>query len=202
MDDIVGQILEVNGERKKISKILWDEGTIKARVKKLAEQIANHYKPLLNQEPDRDLVLIGVLNGAIPLLWDLSKELAKHLPISRVRYDTLAISSYREGTNSGELRIEKDLKNTISGDFALIIEDIIDTGYSAEYFTQLLKHKKAHDVQICTLIIKAAGNTHKINPAFVGFKLGEDSFIIGYGLDWANMGRTLSCVASLEDVEE
>jgi len=202
MDDVVGQVLEIDGETKRISKILWDEQTIKARVKKLAKKIANHYKPLLDQEPSRDLVLIGVLNGAIPLLWDLSKELARYLPIGRIRYDTLAISSYGEGTNSGELRIEKDLKNTISGDFALIIEDIIDTGYSAEYFTQLLKHKKAHDVQICTLIIKAAGNIYKINPAFVGFELEENSFIIGYGLDWANMGRTLSCVASLEDVEE
>ena len=198
--NIIGEILEVNGIKKRVAGILWDEAEIRLRVKELAKKIAGDYRPILKQYPDKNLVLVGILNGVVPFLADLLRELSKYLPVDRLRYDTLAISSYGQGTNPGELKIEKDLKNPISGDIVLIVEDIIDTGYTAVYFKQLLIHKGAFDVRICTLLIKVARKEHEIEPDYIGFELRENLFVVGYGLDWADLCRFLTSIAYLEDL--
>jgi len=199
--NIVGKILEVDGKEKKIAGILWNETEIMLRVKDLAKEIATDYKPLLEQYPNKNLVLVGILNGVIPFLADLLRELSRHLPVDRLRYDTLAISSYGRGTSPTELRVEKDLKNPIAGDFSLIIEDIIDTGYTAVYFKQLLVHKGAFDVRICSLLIKVTPEGHEVEPDYIGFGLEKDLFVVGYGLDWADLCRFLSFIAYLEDFD-
>lgn len=192
------QTLTVGGLTKKVIP-LWQEGEIKARVSGLAREIADDYLVLLKQEQQRDLVLVGVLNGAVPFLADLARELTELLPAGRMRYDTLAISSYGRGTTHGELRIEKDLKDPVRGHFVLIVEDIIDSGYTFAYLEQLFEYKKAHNVKICTLIDKISRREKECQPDFVGFKLKEDLFVVGYGLDWDTKGRTLSFIARLED---
>jgi len=202
MRDIVGQILEVNGEKKRVSHILWDEQTIKRNVKRVAKEIAAKYGPLLEEEPSRDLVLVGILNGAIPFLDALSQELSRHLPFDRVRYDTLGISSYDETTVSGELKITKDLKDPIGGNYVIAIDDIIHTGYTSRYFVQLFKHKGAFSIEVCALVHRAIHTRQGLMPDYVAVHLTKDEFIIGYGLDWAKMGRILPCIAAIEDVKE
>ncbi|HHE65639.1 MAG TPA: hypoxanthine phosphoribosyltransferase [Bacteroidetes bacterium] len=199
--NIIGEILEVDGIKKRIGGILWNGEEIRIRVKELAREIADDYGVLLEQYPDKNLVLVGILNGVVPFLADLLKELSKHLPIDRLRYDTLAISSYGRGTSPTELRVEKDLKNPIAGDIALIVEDIIDTGYTAVYFKQLLVHKGAFDVRICSLLIKATQEEHEVDPDYIGFKLKRNLFVVGYGLDWADLCRFLTSIAYLEDID-
>jgi hypoxanthine phosphoribosyltransferase len=199
MKDVVGRTLSVNGEQRSIAKVLWSEEKIRQGVHSLAQLIAEHYEPLLEKEPNRNLVLVVILNGAIPFATDLLRELSKLLPPDRLRYDTLAISSYGRGTKSSELRIEKDLKNPVANDFVVIVEDIIDTGYTAKYFRQLLLHKGAFDVKVCTLVFKTARIEHEVDPDFKIFDLEENLFIVGYGLDWADMCRSLPFIVALSN---
>jgi len=199
--DIIGEILEVDGMKKRIGGVLWNEAEIRARVKELAQEIANDYRPLLEQYPDKNLVLVGILNGVVPFLADLLKELSKHLPVDRLRYDTLAISSYGRGTSPTELRVEKDLKNPIEDFDVLVVEDIIDTGYTYSYLNQLCEYKGAKSRRGATLINKGARRKYDVvNLSFVGFEIKEDDFVIGWGLDADEQGRQLPFIAVIEDV--
>lgn len=198
---LVGEVLQVRDERKRVAGILWTEEKIQKRIKEIARDIEKHYFSILQHSPDANLVLVGILNGVIPFMGDLIKELSRLLPPDRLRYDTLAISSYGVGTSPGELRVEKDLKNPIAGDHVLIVEDIIDTGYTAKYFKQLLIHKGALSVLICALAMKDLGQEHEVIPDFLGFTIDKDLFIVGYGLDWADLWRFPTSVAYLEDIK-
>ncbi|TRZ81514.1 hypoxanthine phosphoribosyltransferase [bacterium] len=187
--------------KKRIGGVLWNEAEIRARVKELAQEIANDYRPLLEQYPDKNLVLVGILNGVVPFLADLLKELSKHLPVDRLRYDTLAISSYGRGTSPTELRVEKDLKNPIEDFDVLVVEDIIDTGYTYSYLNQLCEYKGAKSRRGATLINKGARRKYDVvNLSFVGFEIKEDDFVIGWGLDADEQGRQLPFIAVIEDV--
>ncbi len=192
--------ITVNNRVKRIAKILWTEEEISRKVQQVARKIGEYYRPLLQENPEAMLVLVGVLNGAIPFLSDLLKELARFLSPQRIRYDTIAISSYGLKTAHGELKIEKDLKDPVAGDFVLVVEDIIDSGYTASYLEQLFQYKRAKDVKICTLILKTTGGKSNI-ANFWGVELTINAFVVGYGLDWAGHGRTLPYIAQLEDVE-
>ncbi len=192
--------ITVNNRVKRIAKILWTEEEISRKVQQVARKIGEYYRPLLQENPEATLVLVGVLNGAIPFLSDLLKELARFLSPQRIRYDTIAISSYGLKTAHGELKIEKDLKDPVAGDFVLVVEDIIDSGYTASYLEQLFQYKRAKDVKICTLILKTTGGKSNI-ANFWGVELTINAFVVGYGLDWAGHGRTLPYIAQLEDVE-
>lgn len=202
MDLFVGTSIIVGKQKRKVAGLLYSHQLIRRKVEEIAQEIANCYDSVLTQDQEKDLVLIGILNGAIPFLADLQRELSQLLPAQRVRYDSLAISSYRRGTHPGELRIEKDLKNPISGSYGLIVEDVIDTGYTATYFKQLLIHKGALDVRICALVWKTARQEHEIEPDFSCFQLDKDLFIVGYGLDWGDKCRTLPSVYYLGKAEE
>jgi len=200
--ELVGSVLTVKGEKKRIAGMLWDRSVIQARVKILAKEIADRYKPILARNPEDKLLLVGVLNGVIPFFGDLLRELALFLPPDQFRYDTIAISSYGKGTVSGELQILKDLKDPVNGDHVLIVEDIIDLGHTFEFLKAALNSKKPSSVKVCALINKVARRViDSLAIDFVGFTLKEDQFVIGYGLDWAGLGRTYPGIFRLEAVK-
>lgn len=166
-------------------KILIDEAKIQNKVLELAGQIKADY----NNKP---LVVIGVLNGAVIFLSDLVRKLDMDLEIG-----FMDISSYREGTTSGELVLNKDINYNINGKDVLIVEDIIDTGKTIKYLCEYLSAKGANSIKICACLSKPARRETEVNIDYLGFEI-EDKFVIGYGLDYAEKYRNLPYIGYLE----
>src|SRR5687767_4824234 len=168
-------------------KVLVDAETIQRRVAELAQQINADY-----QSTDR-LICVGVLKGSVFFLVDLLKQL--HIPVA---VDFLQTSSYGAGTSPGEVRIRKDLDLSIRGKDVLLIEDIVDTGYTLRTVLDLLRFRKARSVRLCALLDKASARAVEVPIDYCGFQI-EDQFVVGYGLDYDEQYRNLPYVGYLEN---
>ena len=160
-------------------KILISEEQIQKRIKELGAQITKDYE-------DKKLLLVGILNGCVYFMTDLSREIDKLLQI-----DFMVVSSYGSSTStSGVVKIIKDLNRSIEGFDVLIIEDIVDTGLTLSYIKEVLEARKPNSVKICTLVNKIGRRKVDIDVDYVGFEI-PDEFIIGYGMDYAEKYRNL-----------
>jgi hypoxanthine phosphoribosyltransferase len=158
---------------------------LQARIAELAAQIDADYA-------GRELILVGVLKGAVMVMADLAR--AMHLPVSM---DWMAISSYGSGTtSSGVVRILKDLDADISGTHVLVVEDIADSGLTLSYLVHNLQSRDPASVQVCVLLRKRAAAQMSVDVAYTGFEI-EDKFVIGYGLDYAERYRNLPFIGTL-----
>ena len=168
-----------------IEKVIVNEEQLQNRLKEIARQIENDYK-------DQDLLLIGVLKGAVMVMADLTRHINRHVEI-----DWMAVSSYGSGTkSSGVVRILKDLDRDITGKNVLIIEDIVDTGLTLDWLSQNLKSRGAGSVEIVTVLRKPDAAIVKVDVRYVGFDIPKD-FVIGYGLDFNEKYRNLPFIAVL-----
>ena len=168
-----------------IEKVIVNEEQLQSRLKEIARQIENDYK-------DQDLLLIGVLKGAVMVMADLTRHINRHLEI-----DWMAVSSYGSGTkSSGVVRILKDLDRDITGRNVLIIEDIVGTGLTLDWLSQNLKSRGAGSVEIMTVLRKPDAAIVKVDVRYVGFDIPKD-FVIGYGLDFNEKYRNLPFIAVL-----
>ncbi|MEY3168679.1 MAG: hypothetical protein RLY44_659, partial [Actinomycetota bacterium] len=168
-----------------IEKVIVNEEQLQNRLKEIARQIENDYK-------DQDLLLIGVLKGAVMVMADLTRHINRHVEI-----DWMAVSSYGSGTkSSGVVRILKDLDRDITGRNVLIIEDIVDTGLTLDWLSQNLKSRGAGSVEIMTVLRKPDAAIVKVDVRYVGFDIPKD-FVIGYGLDFNEKYRNLPFIAVL-----
>jgi hypoxanthine phosphoribosyltransferase len=185
-----------NGEEtKRISKVLFSENDIQTRIQELGKEIANSYDAILCE--NHELVLVIILNGAFPFGEALKKELVRHLGYGRVLYDFMSISSYH-GDIPGDLRLLADLKNSVRGKHVLITEDIVDKGHTLAFIEALLTIKQPASIRSCSLIDKnGAREVDNIEVDFTGFAL-QEGFVIGFGLDWNNIGRDLPYIVCLE----
>jgi hypoxanthine phosphoribosyltransferase len=157
------------------------------RVVELAAQIDADYA-------DRELLLIGVLKGAVMVMADLAR--AMHLP---VQMDWMAISSYGSGTkSSGVVRILKDLDTDISGRHVLVIEDIVDSGLTLSWLIGNLRSRDPASVNVCVLLRKPTAARMNVEVAYTGFEI-DDSFVVGYGLDYAERYRNLPFIGTLAE---
>jgi hypoxanthine phosphoribosyltransferase len=139
-----------------------------------------------------DLLLVGVLKGAVMVMADLARSLQRH-----VEMDWMAISSYGSGTtSSGVVRILKDLDTDISGRHVLVVEDIIDTGLTLSWLIANLRSRGPESVEICTLLRKPDAQRMAVDVRYVGFDIPNE-FVVGYGLDYDERYRNLDCVATL-----
>jgi hypoxanthine phosphoribosyltransferase len=155
------------------------------RVKELADQISHDYA-------DKDLLLIGVLKGAVFFVSDLMR----HLDIP-VEVDFMAVASYGSATRlSGVVRILKDLDAAIEGRDVLIVEDIVDSGLTLQYLLRNLAGRNPRSLEVCALLIKPERREVDLHTRYVGFEI-PDKFAIGYGLDHAERYRNLPYVAAL-----
>jgi len=171
-------------------KVLLRGGEIRRRVKALAREIERDYKG----EP---LHLICILKGACIFLADLLREL--RLPVS---VDFIAVSSYGKGSlPSGEVRITKDLDQSIEGMHVIIVEDILDTGLTLNYLFRILQSRKPKSLKIAALLDKPARRVKEISVDYIGFKI-PDQFVVGYGLDYAERYRNLPDVCVVPTAEE
>lgn len=160
-------------------KILISEEQIRQRVKELGAQITKDYE-------DKKLLLVGILNGCVYFMTDLSREINKLLQI-----DFMVVSSYGNSTStSGVVKIIKDLNRSIEGFDVLIVEDIVDTGLTLSYIKDVLSARRPNSIKICTLVNKIGRRKAVVDADYVGFEI-PDEFIIGYGLDYAEKYRNL-----------
>jgi hypoxanthine phosphoribosyltransferase len=158
----------------------------------LAEKTAELAARIDADYADRQLLLVGVLKGAMMVMADLARAL--HLP---VEMDWMAVSSYGSGTkSSGVVRILKDLDTDISGRHVLIVEDIIDSGLTLTWLVSNLKSRNPASVEICTMLRKPAAAQLDVDVAYTGFEI-PDEFVVGYGLDYAEKYRNLPFVGTL-----
>src|SRR3954454_15501448 len=168
-----------------IGEILVQPDELRSRVRELGRQISADYA-------GRDLLLIGVLKGAVFFLSDLMR----HIEIP-VEVDFMAVASYgSEAASSGVVRILKDLDMPIEGREVLIVEDIIDSGLTLQYLMRNLGARNPASLEVCALLTKPERRKVELPIRFVGFEI-PDRFAIGYGLDHAERYRNLPYVAAL-----
>ena len=170
-----------------VGEILIEEDTLQARIGELGRDVSADYE-------GRDLLLVGVLKGAVFFMADLMRKLTVPCEI-----DFMAISSYGAATDSsGVVRILKDLDINISGRDVLVVEDIIDSGLTLSYLMRNLTARKPASLEICALLTKPDRREIDVNVRYVGFEI-PNRFVIGYGLDFAERYRNLRYVGVLSD---
>ncbi|AHH15231.1 hypoxanthine phosphoribosyltransferase [Nocardia nova] len=172
-----------------IASVLITEEQIQAKVDELAELIAKRYPP---DAPEGDLLLVGVLKGAIFFMTDL----ARALPIP-TQMEFMAVSSYGSSTSSsGVVRILKDLDKDIAGRNVLIVEDIIDSGLTLSWLMRNLSSRNPASLEVVTLLRKPDALRTQLEVANVGFDIPNE-FVVGYGLDYAERYRDLPYIGTL-----
>ena len=171
---------------KGVGEILIDEERLQARIHELGTEITADYA-------GKELLLVGVLKGAVFFMADLARCLP--LPCS---LDFMAVSSYGSSTgSSGVVRILKDLDMTIEGRDVLIVEDIIDSGLTLNYMMKTLRARKPASLEVCALLAKPTRHKIHLQCKYIGFEI-PDEFVVGYGLDLAQKFRNLDHIGTLK----
>jgi hypoxanthine phosphoribosyltransferase len=169
-----------------VTEVLIDEEALQRRIAELGEEISADYA-------GRDLLLIGVLKGAVFFMADLMRGLSIPCEI-----DFMAISSYGDSTDSsGVVRILKDLDINIEGRDVLVVEDIIDSGLTLSYLMRNLEAREPASLEICALLTKPERREIEVPVRYVGFEI-PNRFVIGYGLDFGERYRNLPYVGVLD----
>jgi len=169
-----------------LASILLTEKEIQAKVADLAALIDADYA-------GKELLLVGVLKGAVMVMADLARAL--HLPVT---IDFMAISSYGSGTSSsGVVRILKDLDHAIEGRHVLVVEDIVDSGLTLSWLVANLQSRAPASVEVCALMRKPEAVKQEVDVRYLGFDIPKD-FVVGYGLDYNEKYRNLPFVGTLK----
>jgi hypoxanthine phosphoribosyltransferase len=170
-----------------VGEILIDEVTLAARVAELGAEVSEDYQ-------GRDLLLIGVLKGAVFFMADLMRLLTVPCEV-----DFMAISSYGDATDSsGIVRILKDLDINIEGRHVLVVEDIIDSGLTLSYLMRNLESREPASLEVCALLTKPSRREIDVPVRYVGFEI-PNKFVVGYGLDFGERYRNLPFVGVLSE---
>jgi hypoxanthine phosphoribosyltransferase len=170
-------------------RVLISQEDLERRVQEMAEEIDRDYAA-----SDR-LICVGVLKGSVFFMVDLLKRLTVPLSI-----DFFQTSSYGSSTSPGEVRIRKDLDLSVRGRDVLLIEDIVDTGWTLRTILDLLRFRGARSVKLCALLDKAAAREAEVKIDYRGFEI-EKLFVVGYGLDFNEHYRNLPFIAVLDGEE-
>ena len=171
-----------------IAKIYFTEEQLKAKVAELGAQITEDYK-----DAKEDIYCVGILKGASVFYTDLVRAL--DLP---VHFDFMIASSYGNGTSTtGSVKILKDLDYDIEGKHLIVIEDIIDSGTTMSYLLKYFQHRKPASVKLCALLSKPSRRTAQVPIDYCGFEV-PDEFLVGYGLDYAEVYRNLPYIGVLK----
>jgi hypoxanthine phosphoribosyltransferase len=168
-----------------LGRVLLDKACLQDRVAQMGEEISRDYQ-------NRDLVLLGVLKGAIFFIADLMRAIT--VPVT---FDFISISRYQRGSgNSGEVRILKDLEISVEGRDVLLVEDIVDTGLTLNYLLRTLRNRKPASIEVCTLLDRPYMRLLPMTIRYAGFSIPND-YVVGYGLDFQERYRQLSHIRLL-----
>ncbi len=174
---------------KETISVLIPEKKIIERTDEIATELSRKYAALRDGKP---IVVIGVLKGSVMFMVDLIKRMS--VP---VELDFMVVSSYGDSTSSsGQLKIKKDLENSIQDKHVLLVEDIIDSGRTLQYLLKYLNDKHPASLTLCTLLDKPERREFDVKVDYVGFEI-PDEFVIGYGLDYAQRYRNLPYIGVL-----
>lgn len=177
--------MDANDMGTDLERVLISEEQIRERVQELAAEIDRDYA-------GKDVLLVGVLKGAVMIMADLSRAMHSNAPM-----DWMAVSSYGSGTqSSGVVRILKDLDTDISGRHVLVVEDILDSGLTLSWLLSNLRSRGPASVEVCTLLRKPDAAKVEVDVRYVGFDIPAE-FVVGYGLDFAERYRNLPFVGTL-----
>lgn len=168
-----------------IDRVIISEADIEARVNALGETITRDY---LNSG---GLLLLGLLRGSVVFITDLMRKI--RLPITM---DFMLVSSYNKSESSGFVRIDSDHKTNIRGWDVILIDDIVDSGYTIRTVRKLLLDREPRSLKVCVLLDKPERHKVDINIDYLGFTI-PDYFVVGYGLDYEEKGRNLPYIASI-----
>jgi len=169
-------------------KVLYTKDQVDIAVKRLGAEITKDYD-------DEEIVFVSVLSGAFIFVSDLVRNVELDCFI-----DFMQVSTYGDGTNTtGQFNIKKDINTNIEGKNVIIVEDILDTGFTLHNLVKYLKSKNPKSVKIATFIDKPARRKQEVYPDYVGFTMDDDYFIVGYGLDYAQKYRNLPYVGVLNE---
>lgn len=178
--------MDIADSSAKYSRVLFTEEQIAAKVKELAAAVDADYE-------GEDLLLVGVLKGAMMIMADLSRELR-----TPVEIDWMAVSSYGAGvTSSGVVRILKDLDISIEGRNVLIVEDVLDSGLTLRWLVRSLQARQPKSLKLLTLLRKPEAVRNEVDVAYVGFDIPND-FVVGYGMDQNEKLRNLREIGVLD----
>ena len=169
---------------KDLQEILISQAELAAGVKKLGERISADYA-------GRCLTLVGVLKGSVFFLTDLARHIT-----TDVRLDFMMLSSYSGAHSTGVVRILLDLKESIEDSDVLIVEDIVDSGLTMEYMLKNLGTRRPKSLEVCTLLDKPSRRRAQVPIKYTGFTI-PDKFVVGYGLDYNGIYRSLPYVGVL-----
>ena len=170
-------------------KVMIDQETLEKKIAELGSIISRDYA-------GKEIVLICILKGGAMFMMQLAKSIT--VPVTM---DFMVLSSYgNELISSGEVKIKKDLDDSIEGKHVLIVEDIVDTGRTLSFLSTYLVKKGAASVQICTMLDKPARRVVPVDVKYSGFEIA-DEFVLGYGLDYAQKYRNLPYIAYVEQEE-
>ena len=170
-----------------IGNVMITEDQIRRKAAEIGKQITEEFR-------DEDVVMVGILRGAVLWMADIMKAVDLKMSI-----DFMAVSSYGASTrSSGVVRINKDLETDIEDKVLIIVEDIVDSGVTLNYLKKYFESRGARKVVICTLLDKPSGRRVDIDVDYIGFTV-DDRFIVGYGLDYDQKYRNLPYITYLED---
>ncbi len=169
-----------------LDRILISEEELDKKTAEIAKAISEDFK-------GKKLILIGILKGGVVFASELIKKI--NIPME---IEFMAVSSYgKESETSGVVSLKKDIETSLAGKNVIIVEDIIDSGYTMKYLKQLLADRNAESVKICSLLSKPSRRKVEIDIDYVGFSI-PDEFVVGYGLDYDEMYRNLPFVGVLK----
>lgn len=169
-----------------IQEVLLSEEQLRNRVQEIAKQIEKDYE-------GKEIMLISVLRGSFVFMADLCRAI--DLPCT---LDFMSVSSYGKGTSSsGQVQITKDLSEDIAGRHIIVIEDILDSGNTLSYLLKLLEQRRPASIRLCTLLDKPERRVKPVEVHYSGFTI-PDAFVVGYGLDYAEMYRNLPYIGILK----
>jgi hypoxanthine phosphoribosyltransferase len=178
----------------RVSRVLFSAEQIEQRVHEVGKQICLDYTNGSAKDPkQRPPLLVCVLHGALVFMADLARQIP-----TEVEYDFISVSSYGNGTSPGAVRLVKDLERPIEGRDILIVEDIVDTGYTIDYLRRGFAARRPASIRICSLIDKVARRETDVQVDYVGFPLQENAFIVGYGMDYQELYRNLPFIGVLK----
>ena len=177
--------MDLASVQSEIERVVASEEQLQTRLKEIARQIESDYK-------DQDLLLIGVLKGAVMVMADLARAVS--IP---VEFDFMAVSSYGSGTkSSGVVRIIKDLDIDLAGRDVLIVEDILDSGLTLSWLIKNLKSRHPKSIEVMTMMRKPDAIKIEVPAKYIGFDIPNE-FVVGFGLDYAEKYRNLREVGIL-----
>lgn len=170
-------------------KVLIPQDRLQKRVSELGEEISQHYD-------GKDLAVVAILKGSFIFAADLLRAFTINATI-----DFMSISSYAGQSGSGVVRITKDLEETITGRHVLMVEDIIDTGLTANYLMRVLRERGPASLGLCALLDKSARRLIDLPIAYRGFDI-PDLFVVGYGMDFQQKYRNLPFIGTIRKSEQ